>query len=375
MESTNRFHVAHAASPNWLQAANSCLAQLDDAAPGANLGFLYVTDGFSEHLPRLLDYLKEQTDVEDWVGSVAVGICATGKEYYDEPALSIMLAEFAPETYRVFSTIRTDIDEFTRTHQAWCERARAQFAVVHGDPRNSRTPLLLEQLSDALAGGFLVGGLTSSRGAHAQIAGGLTEGGVSGVVFADSIAITTGLTQGCTPIGAKHEITECQDNIAIKLDGRPALDVFNEEVGDLIARDPARAGGYIMAGFPIKGSDTGEYLVRQVLGVDTRHKLLAIGEALSAGDMLQFCRRDNRSAYDDLLRMLRDVRARYPGTPRGGVYYSCLGRGQHMFGPHSEELNTIRQELGEFPLVGFFANGEISHNRLYGFTGVLTLFG
>ncbi len=368
------FHAAHAASPNWLQAANSCLAQLDDASPGANLGFLYVTDGFSEHLPRLLDYLKEQTDIEDWVGTVGIGICATGKEYYDEPALSIMLAEFPPDAFRVFPSIRADIGEFTQPHRGWCEHAHAHFAIVHGDPRNPKTPVFVEQLSDALAGGFLVGGLTSSRGAHAQIAGKLTEGGVSGVVLADCVGITTGLTQGCTPIGAKHEITDCQDNIVVKLDGRPALDVFNEEVGEVIARDPTRAGGYIMAGFPIKGSDTGDYLVRQIIGVDTGRKLLAIGESLNVGDTLHFCRRDNRSAYEDLVRMLRDVRARSPGTPKGGVYYSCLGRGQHMFGPHSEELNTIRQELGEFPLVGFFANGEISHNRLYGFTGVLTLF-
>jgi small ligand-binding sensory domain FIST len=45
-----------------------------------------------------------------------------------------------------------------------------------------------------------------------------------------------------------------------------------------------------------------------------------------------------------------------------------------MFGEDSVEMKTIRQELGDIPLVGFFANGEISHNRLYGFTGVLTLF-
>jgi small ligand-binding sensory domain FIST len=368
------FRAAHAASPNWLQAANSCLAQLDDAGPGANLGFLYVTDGLGEHLPRLLDFLKEQTDIENWVGSVGVGICATGKEYYDEPALSVMLASLPPDTFRVFPAIRADIGEFTRAHRAWCEHAHARFAIVHGDPRNPRTPAFLEQLSEALGGGFLVGGLTSSRGAHAQIADKLTEGGLSGVAFAGGVGIATGLTQGCTPIGAKHEITECQDNIAIRLDGRPALDVFNEEVGEVIARDPARAGGYIMAGFPIRGSDTGDYLVRQILGVDTRHRLVAIGEALEPGATLHFCRRDNRSAYEDLVRMLRDLRGRCPGAPRGGVYYSCLGRGQHMFGPHSEELNIVRQELGEFPLVGFFANGEISHNRLYGFTGVLTLF-
>lgn len=374
MESNNLFHAAHAQSPDWLQAVNSCLAQLDDASPGANLGFLYITDGFTEHLPRILDYLKEQTDIEDWVGTVGVGICGTGQEYYDEPAISVMLAELPTDSFRVFPSIRTGMGEFTQAHRDWCAAARTHFAIVHGDPRNPKTPALIEELSDALQGGFLVGGLTSSRGAHAQIAGKLTEGGVSGVLFSDAVVVTTALTQGCTPLGSKHEITECQDNIAIKLDGRPALEVFREEIGDLLARDPARIAGYIMAGFPIKGSDTGDYLVRNILGVDTRHQLLAIGESLNAGDMLQFCRRDNHSAHEDLLRMLRDIRARCPQPPKGGVYYSCLGRGNNMFGRNSEELKTICQELGEFPLVGFFANGEISHNRLYGFTGVLTLF-
>ena len=37
-------------------------------------------------------------------------------------------------------------------------------------------------------------------------------------------------------------------------------------------------------------------------------------------------------------------------------------------------VERFRDELGDFPLVGFFANGEISNNRLYGYTGVLTLF-
>jgi small ligand-binding sensory domain FIST len=60
--------------------------------------------------------------------------------------------------------------------------------------------------------------------------------------------------------------------------------------------------------------------------------------------------------------------------PRGGVYVSCVGRGVNLFGPDSAELGLIRDVLGEFPLVGFYANGEISHRRLYGYTGVLTLF-
>jgi small ligand-binding sensory domain FIST len=87
-----------------------------------------------------------------------------------------------------------------------------------------------------------------------------------------------------------------------------------------------------------------------------------------------FCRRDGDSAREDMQRMLDDLGRRAGGVPRAGVYYTCLGRGRYQFGDNSVELNMIRDRLGDFPLVGFFCNGEISHNRLYGYTGVLTLF-
>jgi small ligand-binding sensory domain FIST len=51
-----------------------------------------------------------------------------------------------------------------------------------------------------------------------------------------------------------------------------------------------------------------------------------------------------------------------------------VARGEHMFGSRGAELGLVRQALGELPLVGFFCNGEICHDRLYGYTGVLTLF-
>jgi small ligand-binding sensory domain FIST len=87
-----------------------------------------------------------------------------------------------------------------------------------------------------------------------------------------------------------------------------------------------------------------------------------------------FCRRDEGSAAEDMARMLDSIGSGLYGRPRGGVYYSCVGRGPNLFGDRSEEALMIRQSLGDFPMVGFFCNGEISHNRLYGYTGVLTLF-
>jgi small ligand-binding sensory domain FIST len=72
--------------------------------------------------------------------------------------------------------------------------------------------------------------------------------------------------------------------------------------------------------------------------------------------------------------MLQGIKGRLSGPPRGGIYISCLGRGVILFGPDSAELRQIQAALGDVPVVGFYANGEISRDRLYGYTGVLTLF-
>ena len=87
-----------------------------------------------------------------------------------------------------------------------------------------------------------------------------------------------------------------------------------------------------------------------------------------------FCKRDGKSAVQDLQRMLRDIKQRLPSAPKGGLYFSCLGRGQHMFGQPGKEMELIAAQLGDIPLIGFYANGEIAGQRLYGYTGVLTLF-
>ena len=58
----------------------------------------------------------------------------------------------------------------------------------------------------------------------------------------------------------------------------------------------------------------------------------------------------------------------------GAVYVSCTGRGGPHFGAPSAELQLVRHALGDVPLVGFFAAGEIARHHLYGYTGVLTVF-
>jgi small ligand-binding sensory domain FIST len=370
----DRFLAAHAGAAAALDAAARCARQLEGAGRGANLGFIYASDTFAPDLPGVLAWLGQATGVGNWVGSVGIGVSATAREYHEVPALSLMLARFPEGSFRVFDAPEPGLAGFLREHGAWIRETGCRFGVVHGDPRNPQLPGLIEELAAALNDGFLVGGLTSAREAHVQVAGTVTSGGVSGVLFAPEVAVATHLSQSCLPFGDSHEVTECEGSVVASLDHRPALDVFSEEVGTMLARDLRQAARYIGAALPVPGSDTGDYLVRNLVGFDPRRRLLAIGDELHPGQAVRFCRRDPVGARGDMERMLGELKARAGAAPRGALYFSCVGRGRHLFGDNSEELGAIEREFPGLPLAGFFCSGEISCNRLYGYTGVLALF-
>jgi small ligand-binding sensory domain FIST len=370
------FKASCATGADWRIITEQCLAELGSGPASARLGLLYITEALAPDLDKLLERLRARTGVRDWIGTVGSGICCTGREIYDEPAAAVMLAVLPEDSYRLIPAGLDALAKMLTLNRDWIAAHQARFGIVHGDPRNGHVPQIIESLSLELDSGFLVGGLSSaSAGNHQiQIAGERYENGLSGALFSAEIPVISGLTQGCTPLGMKHTITHCQRNILVELDGRPALDVFSEDIGEVLSRDLSRVAGYIFAGLPVPGSDTGDYLVRNLVGLDASQKLVAIGDLVEEGDPIMFCRRDGDTAREDMQRMLRDLGKRAGSGIRGGVYYTCLGRGRYQFGEHSEELQMIQEQLGDFPLVGFFANGEISHNRLYGYTGVLTLF-
>jgi small ligand-binding sensory domain FIST len=369
-----QFLFGHASGQAASHLVESCLSQIGNIPEEANFGFIYATDALAGQLNDILTTLKRQTGIERWTGTVGVGVSTTGHEYYEQPALAVMLAHFPETAFRTVGSLRSNVEQFIGDAGEWLKNDEFHFGILHGDPTNPATPALITQLAEHTPGAFFVGGLTSSSGENLQVADGVSSGGISGVVFSSEVPVATAHTQGCTPMSASRVVTSCERNIIIELDGRPALDVFKEDIGEEIAKDLTRVGGYIFAGLPISGSDTGDYMVRNLVGIDPEQKLIAIGEVLTEGSEIMFCRRDRDSAREDMLRMLADLKRRVGATPKGAVYYSCLGRGRHQFGEDSEELKFIRDELGEFPLVGFFANGEIFHNRLYGYTGVLTVF-
>ncbi len=363
---------AHAAAPHWTEAVVLCLERLEDNPPSGGLGFIYVTDGFANNLPEIADYLRSNTGIRNWVGTVGFGICAQGRNYFDEPALSILVADLPDHAFRVLDSLRDP-----ETDLAGGEGSDAgsdpSFGVIHADPRNPALSELIEGLAGQ-SNGFLVGGLSSSRGGFPQVGRTVGDGGISGVLISSEVPVMTAHSQSCEPIGPYHDVTECEDNLAIELDDRPAVDVFAEDLVAGLGEEVGDVTDAVLVGFPIAGSDTGDYLVRQLVGFDSDRGVIGVSQQLGHGDRLMFCRRDRVAAERDFVRMLEGLKKRLPGTPSGGLYYSCLARGPNLFGPGAWELDTIADVLGDFPITGFYCNGEISNNRLYTFTGVLTLF-
>jgi len=366
------FRAAQAAGSDWRAACRSCIEQLAGCPPGANLGFVYASDPLSGALDLIVAELRARTGISHWVGTGGAAVCATGREYPSGGALALLVAALPDESFCMFDRLDAP-NEGAGALKLRRYPERPAFGVAHGDARQACLPEMLARLGDDV---FLVGGLCAARGSPLQIAGAPTEGGLSGVLLdRTQVPLITGLSQGCAPIGPVHEVSASRGSWLSGLDGRPALEVLEEEVGEILARRPSRIGGFIHIALPVEGSDRGDYLVRNLLGIDTTNGAVALGTELRRGDPLMFVKRDGDAARADLRRMLEHLRARTEGRPvRGALYHACIARGANLFGPGSAELGMIEEALGPVPLAGFFADGEIFNNRLYAYTGVLTLF-
>jgi small ligand-binding sensory domain FIST len=336
---------------------------------------IYVTETLAPRMGVIIEALRDETGVADWVGAAGLGIAGDDEDFFDEAAIAIMVAEFPAGSYQILSSA----EAVSRAGAARSGSSDASgFAgppllVLHADAGRADVVELIEKAADETQG-YLIGGLTMSETARHQVAGVVTDSGLTGVMFEPEVGVVTSLSQGCGPIGDLHIITRAVNNYIFELDGKPALDVLKDDVGDVLARDLRRAAGFIHAAIPVTGSDTGDYVVRNLIGVDDSEGIVAIAETVEVGDRVMFVSRDSNAAAKDFQSMLERLAARAAGKAKGALFISCIARGPNMFGGRGTELKMIREAIGAVPLVGIYANGEISNSRLYGYTGVLTLF-
>ncbi len=424
------FPYAHATHPQWQMAAALVLAQLraqmalGSYASAPTLALLYITDYYAYAARDILEHLGAELPlVTDWSGAVGVGIAANNVEYFDEPAMAVMLLDLPSDQYRVFSGVAPLGLGF-----------EAHTALVHADPSTPDVAELVQEMAERTATGYLFGGLVSRRSACVQFAvagdgnisghghaSGVFHGGLSGVAFGPEVGLASRVTQGCKPISRPRVVTASDHKLIVSLDGEPALDVLLKDLS-VSLEQPAEALAAVRAtllglvqpantrpedalpsslgGLHVreKGDFGHDVMVRHIVGLDPARRGVAAAEQVPVGTRLTFCQRNVLAAKADLTRICAEIReelesAELPLTSArgarqhthhalapvarrmvGAIYVSCSGRGGPHFGGPSAEMHIVRRALGDVPLVGFFAPGEIARNHLYAYTGVLTVF-
>jgi small ligand-binding sensory domain FIST len=190
------------------------------------------------------------------------------------------------------------------------------------------------------------------------------------------------ITQGCQPITEPLVITRADGNIIYEIDNRPAFEVFTSVLKGPLLEDLRRALMYVFIGVPAdrrrNNVGGGEYLVRNIIGLDSEKKIIGVADEVTEGQAMIFTLRDGQRARDDLGQMLKRQAQRLAGKkPAFGVYFNCCARGASLYGIPGIDSAYIRQMLGDFPLIGMFGGYELAPlggaNHLFAYTGVLAL--
>lgn len=371
------------------EAAAGVSARLGGTAP--TVVFAFASPHHREHFEALPATVGDALGTGMVFGCGASGIVGSSREVERGPALTLVGAVMPAVELRPFH-LETDMLPPPDAPAAdWHERlgiepADAESMILLADPATSHVVPVLTGLDRAYPNTIKVGGLRSGDAAPggALFAGGQSHReGIVGLAIAGNVVLDTLVAQGCRPIGTPMFVTRADGNLAFELDGRSAARILQETYEQAPPRDRElmRTALFLgLAGQPDREVyGQGDFLVRNVLGLDARTGALAVGAAVRTGNVVQFHVRDAETSAADLEAHLRRYKARGV-RPAGALMFSCVGRGVGLYGHPNHDLDEILDELGPSPLAvgGFFGNGEIGpvgrQTHLHGYTTVLALF-
>jgi small ligand-binding sensory domain FIST len=257
--------------------------------------------------------------------------------------------------------------------------------IGFGDPFTTPTNQFLPLL-DAHAGGApLVGGMASSAqqpGENILIRNDqVLSDGFVGVSLAGAAEVETIVSQGCSPVGRTLVITKGHDNVIEQLGGKPALAALRDMVEEMTPDEKAMLGRGLLIGRAIseyrETFGRGDFLVRNLMGVDQNSGAIAVTDLVRVGQTVQFHVRDAQTATDDLT-MLLETQRRPDRTPAAGaLLFSCNGRGTRLFDSGCHDVSVARGVMPDTPVAGFFAAGELGpvggKNFVHGHTASFAL--
>ena len=369
--------------------ATSIREQLGEAP---QLAVAFVSPHYQPDYGRVGPLLSDLLGAEHTFGCSGGGIIGAGLEVEQRPALSVTAATLPGVEVEAFHLEGDKLPDLDAGPDRWTELLgvsegqEPQFVLL-ADPFSFPVQNLIMGLDFAYPRAAKIGGLASGAqrpGDNALFLDGHVHGtGAIGLALHGNITVDTVVAQGCRPIGETMRITSSHRNVLVELDGKPPMTVLQDLFRTLSERDRQLMGhslflGVVMDDF-LDTPQQGDFLIRNVVGMDQRTGSLAIGEMLKEGQLVQFHLRDAETSAQDLTFVLE----RYAADNRenevpGALLFSCLGRGQYLYGRPNHDTEIFRDKLGQVPLGGFFCNGEIGPvggtTFIHGYTSSFGLF-
>ena len=372
------------------ECASSVQQGLGEVIP--DLAVIFLSNHFGAEYERVPALLRERLGEALLFGCSAGGVIGGGKEVENRPGLSLTVAHMPGVDMVPFHADADDLPDMDAGPEAWETALKVSSAddprfLLLADPFSFPAANFLMGMDYAFSRSVKIGGLASGgqgNGGNALFLGDQVFGsGAIGIAMTGNVVVDTVVAQGCRPIGQLLPITKSQQNILVELDQRPPLEVIRELFTSSNERDQELMQTSLFLGILmddlVENPKQGDFLIRNVIGMDARTGVVAIGETLREGQLVQFHLRDHITSAEDLSALLN----RYTGDPRetqseGALLFSCLGRGEHLYGYPDHDTNMFRDKVGSIPLGGFFCNGEIGPvsgtTFLHGYTSSFGIF-
>jgi len=347
-----------------------------------DLAFVFLSPGHLDGAEAVAEAVREELAPRHLLGCVAEGVVAGGRELERGPGVAVWAGALPGAEIECFHVAAEQTEEGIAV-AGFPELDDPGLVALLVDPFTFPAGSFLARLNEEHERIPLVGGIAAGGGRPGVQALILDEAvraeGAVGVVVS-GLPVLTVVSQGCRPIGREAVITRCEGNVVYELAGKPALERLRRVIAALSSEEQALAARGLLAGLVIDENrpdyDTGDFLMRGLLGADEATGALALGETVRIGQTLRFFVRDAASADADLRQALADAPRR--ARPAGALLFTCNGRGTNMFPEPDHDARLVTEMLRTDAVAGFFCGGEIGpvggKAFLHGFTATLAVF-
>ena len=371
-------------------AAKRAVAEVREAlGDGVDVAFVFFTADHLDGADAIVERVWHALEPQALIGCSGEGVIGGEEEVERRPGIALLAASMADVRIQSFHFRGDDWHDVLEDDEALRERVglgpETRAVVAFGDPFTTPINPVLGAFDRAAKGVPLIGGMASA----ARQPGGnvlvhndaILSDGMVGLSLSGPLEVDTVVSQGCRPIGKPFVVTRAHDNVIEQLGGKAALEMLRDTVTELSEQDRQKLANGLFVGRAINEYrekwGRGDFLVRNVMGVDQEQGSLAVTDYVRVGQTVQFHMRDAATATEDLTLLLENQR-RSEAPPAGGLLFSCNGRGTRMFEEPCHDVGVARKAMPRTPVAGFFAAGELGpvggSNFIHGHTASFALF-